>query len=82
MKQGRVYKGVCNRIASSDISPSCTHSLFMIAITPLMASCKEALSGGVTGSLGTGGLFSRGYIEVLLKFWKTSSSMLKGNSGG
>ena len=64
MKQGIVYKGVCNRIASVDISPSCTHSLFMTAATRLMASCKEALFGGVTGSLGTGGLLSHGYIEV------------------
>ena len=81
MKQGRVYKGVCNRIALSDISPSHIHSLFMTAVTPLTASCKEALSGEVTGSLGTGGLFSHGYIEVFPKFWKTSSLMLKGNSG-
>ena len=64
MKQGRVYKGVCIRIASHDIYPLCTHSLFMIVVTPLTASFREALSGGVMGSLGTGGPFSRGYIEV------------------
>ena len=64
MKQGRVYKGVCIRIALHDISPSCTHSLFVTAVTPLTASSREALSRGVMGSLETGGLFSRAYIEV------------------
>ena len=64
MEQGREYEGVWIRIASADVSPLCTHSQFMTAVTPLTASFKEALSGGVMGSLETGGPFSRGYIEV------------------
>ena len=61
-------RGIEFELLSSDISPSCTHSLFMTVVTPLTASCREALSGGVIGSLGTGGLFSRGYIKVFPKF--------------
>ena len=68
MKQGSVHEGVGIQIDSGNISLSCTQSLFMMAVTPLTASFREALSGGVMGSLGTGGLFSRGYIEVFSKF--------------
>jgi len=68
MKQGREYDGFWIRIASGDISPSCTQSLFMTAVTPLTASFREALSGGGMGSLGTGGLFSQGYIKVFPKY--------------
>ena len=63
-----MYEGDRIRIGLGDISPSCTNSLFMTAVTPVTASFREALSGGVMGSLGTGGLFSRGYIEVFPKF--------------
>ena len=61
-------RGIEFELLSSDISTSCTHSLFMTVVTPLTASFREDLSRGATGFLGTGGLFSRGYIEVFPKF--------------
>ena len=68
-------EGVRIRISSEDDSFSCTHSLLIIDVNPLVDSRRESVFRGSLGVIGTGGLFTVSYFEVFPKSSRNTSSI-------